>query len=197
MKWIVNYILSHFFDKIFYAIALIFDRHLLHRVQFARGRATLTRVKAHGDNVLMHGYSKIIAPENFIIGSHVRIGAGCYFNCLGGVNIGNNTQLSRGVVIYSANHDYNGSTVPYDNNYIKKSVSIGESVWIGMGVCIMPGVTIGDGAIIGMGTIISKDVPAYAIVVGSGQRIVKCRDSQKFIGLNSSELWFGKIFPNE
>lgn len=48
---------------------------------------------------------------------------------------------------------------------------IGNDVWIGANATILPGCTsIGSGAVIGAGSIVTKDVPAYAIVVGSPAR---------------------------
>jgi virginiamycin A acetyltransferase len=43
---------------------------------------------------------------------------------------------------------------------------IGNNVWIGSDVTILPSVKINDGAIVGAGAVVTKDVPAYSIVVG-------------------------------
>lgn len=51
---------------------------------------------------------------------------------------------------------------------------LGADVWIGSKVVIMQGVKVGHGSIIGAGAIITKDVPAYSIVVGAN-RIVGLR----------------------
>jgi len=52
-------------------------------------------------------------------------------------------------------------------------IHIGKGVMIGMETMIMPGVTIGDGAVIGAHSTILKDVPAYAVVMGSPGKVVK------------------------
>lgn len=44
---------------------------------------------------------------------------------------------------------------------------------IGMESMIMPGVTIGDGAVIGACSMVVKDVPAYAVALGSPAKVVK------------------------
>lgn len=51
----------------------------------------------------------------------------------------------------------------------------GNDVWIGMAASIISGITLGDGAVIGAGSVVTKDVPPYAIVVGSPARIYKYR----------------------
>jgi len=52
---------------------------------------------------------------------------------------------------------------------------IGNDVFVGANVTILDGVTIGDGAIVGAGAVVSKDVPPYAIVVGSPMKVIKYR----------------------
>jgi acetyltransferase-like isoleucine patch superfamily enzyme len=52
-------------------------------------------------------------------------------------------------------------------------VIIEDDVWLGFNCVILKGVTIGRGAIIGANTLISKDVPAYAVVVGNPSTIIK------------------------
>src|SRR5690606_24406213 len=99
-------------------------------------------------------------------------------------------------VIYSSNHNYKGTMVPYDDTHINKPVIIGAGVWIGMNVMITPGVKIGDGAIIGMGSVISKDVREGAIVVGSSQRVVAMREMDVFYEYLEKDLIFSKRFPD-
>ena len=52
-------------------------------------------------------------------------------------------------------------------------IHIGKGVMIGMESMIMPGVTIGDGAVIGACSMVVKDVPAYAVALGSPAKVVK------------------------
>lgn len=51
-------------------------------------------------------------------------------------------------------------------------IIIGEDVWMGANCTVMPGITIGRGAIIGTGSLVTKDVPPYALVVGSPAKVV-------------------------
>lgn len=57
----------------------------------------------------------------------------------------------------------------------KGDIIVGNDVWIAHGVKILSGVTIGDGAIIGANSVVTKDIPPYAIAVGSPAKVVKYR----------------------
>lgn len=63
----------------------------------------------------------------------------------------------------------------------RKKITIGNDVFIGANVTVLDGVTIGDGAIIGAGTVVSKDIPPYAIAVGSPIQIIKYRFDKETI----------------
>lgn len=141
----------------------------------------------------IYGKGTVFYSNNIKIGEYCRIGENFFFHGKGGIEIKDNTILSRNVTIYSANHNYKSSTtIPYDDTYIEKPVFIGNSVWIGMNVSILPGVNIGDGAIIGMGAIISKNVKAGEIVVSSRQRTVATRDLELFNNLKRDKQYYAR-----
>jgi len=142
------------------------------------------------DNVEVGGGTKI---WHF---SHVQSGAKIGKNCSIGqnVNIGNNVKIGNGVKIQNNVSVYEGveledyvfcgpsmvftnikvprSEFPqqgskfYQKTIIKKSASIGANATI---VC---GVTIGEYALIGSGAVVTKDVPAYSLVIGNPGRVV-------------------------
>jgi len=103
--------------------------------------------------------------------------------------IGKFSSISWGVSIGPEEHDYRRVTnhsflysvksfqltrtkhySPFD-----KKCAIGHDVWIGCNSTVLRGVTIGDGAVIGANSLVNKDVPAFAIAVGSPARVVKYR----------------------
>ena len=128
--------------------------------------------------------------------SHIQTGSQIGENCSIGqnVNIGNNVKIGNGVKIQNNVSVYEGveledyvfcgpsmvftniklprSEFPqrgsefYSKTIVKKSASIGANATI---VC---GVSIGEYAFIGSGAVVTKDVPAYALVVGNPGRIV-------------------------
>jgi len=137
-----------------------------------------------GDNTKIWHFSHIqsgaIIGENCSIGQNVNIG--------NNVKIGNYVKIQNNVSIYEGVEleDYvfcgpsmvfTNIKVPrsefpqrgnkfYSKTLVKKSASIGANATI---VC---GVTIGEYAMIGSGTVVTKDVPAYALVVGNPGRVV-------------------------
>ncbi|MFT3973997.1 MAG: CatB-related O-acetyltransferase [Amaricoccus sp.] len=52
---------------------------------------------------------------------------------------------------------------------------IGPDVWLGQGAFVKAGVTIGAGAIIGARATVLRDVPPYAIVVGTPGKVLRLR----------------------
>ena len=63
----------------------------------------------------------------------------------------------------------------------KGDIVLKDDVWIGFGAIVLSGITIGQGSVIGAGCVVSKDVPPYAVVVGSPMRIIKYRFSDEII----------------
>jgi len=128
--------------------------------------------------------------------SHIQSGSNIGENCSIGqnVNVGNNVVIGNNVKIQNNVSVYEGveledyvfcgpsmvftnikvprSEFPqrgskyYSKTLVKKSASIGANVTI---VC---GVTIGEYALIGSGAVITKDVPAYSLVVGNPGKVV-------------------------
>jgi len=128
--------------------------------------------------------------------SHIQSGSIIGGNCSIGqnVNIGNNVIIGNSVKIQNNVSVYEGveledyvfcgpsmvftniklprSEFPqrgkefYSKTLVKKSASIGANATI---VC---GVTIGEYALIGSGAVVTKDVPAYSLVIGNPGRVV-------------------------
>jgi acetyltransferase-like isoleucine patch superfamily enzyme len=69
-------------------------------------------------------------------------------------------------------------------------VTIGNDVWTGHNVNILAGVNVGDGAIIGAGSVVTKDVPPYAVVVGSPAQVKRFRFPDKTIARLLRVRWW-------
>jgi len=118
--------------------------------------------------------------------------------------IGKFCSISWGVTIGPEEHDYTRLTnhsflyslksfqlTPYKHySPFEKECNIGNDVWIGCNSTILRGVTIGDGAVIGANSLINKNVPPYAIVVGSPGKVVKYRFKKEIIKALLEVKWW-------
>ena len=89
------------------------------------------------------------------------------------ITIGNNVQLTRGVIILT--HDYSWSVVKGCYGEVlghQAPVSIGNNVFIGMNAVILAGSTIGDNVIVGAGSIISGTIPPNVVVAGNPAKVL-------------------------
>ena len=70
-------------------------------------------------------------------------------------------------------------------------INIEDGVWVSHNATITPGCKhIGRGAIIGAGAIVTKDVPAYAIVVGAPGKVLRYRfDEELRRAIDESRWW--------
>jgi len=137
-----------------------------------------------------------------IVGSGTRIWHFCHVmptaqigaNCNLGQNvfIDNNVTIGEGVKIQNNVSVYNGVTLQDDvfigpsvvftnvinpRSFIErkhefKPTLIKQGATIGANATIICGVTIGEYAMIGAGTVVTKDVAAYALVIGNPGRQV-------------------------
>ncbi|RKQ15976.1 acyltransferase [Ureibacillus endophyticus] len=151
-----------------------------------------SKFKSIGENVQIEK-GTFYLYKNIEIGDNVYIGPEAYIFAQGGVSIGNGTILGPRVTILTNNHNYDSPdlrSIPYDGKNILKKVTIGENVWIGANVSIAPGVTIGEGAVIAMGAVVTKDVPPFAVVGGNPAKVIKYRDTERYLKLKQE----GKIY---
>ena len=128
--------------------------------------------------------------RNCKVGSFNYIGLEAYLNH---VLMGNYCSIAGKVTIGAMEHSFwTGSTSTFlsDEGYSSKTTTIGHDVWIGTQVVIRQGVKIGTGAVVGANSFVNKDVPPYAIVVGSPARILRYRFGDDTIKkLLESKFW--------
>lgn len=120
--------------------------------------------------------AELRAPENLYIGQGSIIGDKAILDARFGIEIGENVNLSTGVWIWTAQHDYNSSDFSCDGKC--GPVKIGNRVWIGPRTMIMPGITIGEGAVIAGGAIVTKDVDPFTLVAGIPAKQIGKRNHQ-------------------
>ena len=125
--------------------------------------------------------SAVISPlaslrfaERVEIGARANIGPYCVV--WGGwsrtwARIGANALLSPGVVLVAGNHGMDGRGPIRDQPFHELDVEIGAGAWIGAHATVI-GCRVGRGAVVGAGAVVTKDVPDYAIAVGSPARVI-------------------------
>ena len=140
-----------------------------------------------GKDCIINGYLLVYNHGGRLrVGDHCFIGPDCRIWSASNITIGNRVLIAHNVNIHDNNshpvdpkerHDDFMHILKFglreENDLKEKPVVIEDDVWIGFNSTILKGVTIGKGAIIGACSIITKDVPAYAVVVGNPPEIVK------------------------
>lgn len=129
------------------------------------------------DDVYIGRYCMLRAGVGSIhIGPKVSVGSFCFLRGSGGLEIGENSLLSQGVQIITANHVFKDQSVPIKFQGARYGkVNIGEDVWLGTNVVVLADVSIGDGSVIGAGSIVTKDIPKYSVAVGAPARVISKR----------------------
>jgi len=112
------------------------------------------------------------------IGNGVSIGEDAHITCINKIVIGNNVLMGKKILITDNAHGSSDRSMrdvaPIKRPlHSKGAVVIEDNVWIGEKASIMPGVHIGRSAIIGTNAVVTKNVPAYSVVVGNAAKIIQ------------------------
>jgi acetyltransferase-like isoleucine patch superfamily enzyme len=116
-------------------------------------------------------YDSALVLGEVSVGPGTWIGPGTVLDGSGGLTIGATCTISAGVQIYT--HDsvqwaLSGGAAPLE----RAPVRIGDRTYVGPMSLITKGVTIGRCCVVGANSVVNKDLPDYAIAVGSTCRIV-------------------------
>jgi len=152
--------------------------------------------KVHLDAIRGHNITMLdgsYACENTEIDSYTFIG----FNSLiSKTQIGRYNSIASNVNIGHGEHPLDlVSTSGFfiENTYDEltgKNCVIESDVWLGAGSIIRRGVTVGVGSVVGANSFVNKDVPPYAIVVGSPAKIIRYRFAQDQIERLLKSTWW-------
>lgn len=146
------------------------------KVGYVVRRVLIGRIAAFvGTGVLVKHNAQVGAGIGLRIGDRSQLGHNCRIGNY--VTIGADVVMGPDVVIMTSAHAFDRRDLPINQQGALpiRPVEIGDDVWIGTRVIIMPGVCIGRGAVIGAGSVVTKNVPSYAIVVGSPGRVIRFR----------------------
>jgi UDP-2-acetamido-3-amino-2,3-dideoxy-glucuronate N-acetyltransferase len=121
-----------------------------------------------------------------------RIGADCnlcdHTYVEGDVIVGDRVTIKSGVYLWDGlrveDDVFLGPQATFTNDRFPRSkrhfecpvTTVRRGASIGANATILPGVTVGEGAMVGAGAVVTKDVPAFAVVVGNPARVVRMLD---------------------
>lgn len=155
------------------------DAHRRRHAALARSRLQ-RNLQGCGSGVRLNGELVVTEPRACVLGNNVHLGGNAFLRSDGGLTIGDNSHIDDNFTLYTQNHDYRGTALPYDAGLVDRPVAIGRNVWIGMNVSVTPGVRIGDGAIVGLGSVVTRDVEPGAIVGGNPAARIGERDGEHY-----------------
>lgn len=130
----------------------------------------------------LEGIPEIHCPERLRLGTNVTINDNVFLQCHGGITVGNNVTISRGVqcLTYSLSTDnYYKNKLEGKEMHIHKPIEIGNGVWLCANVIVTMGVSIAPYSVIGAGSVVTKslDIP-NALYGGIPARFIKFLDNQ-------------------
>lgn len=136
-----------------------------------------------GNNVRIDGYCTITAAGSgwLKLGSHIHIGAYCYFSAGDGIQLEDFVGISQGTRIYSRTDGYSGEyltgpTVPEKYiNLISGTVTLGRHVVIGSGCVVLPKISVGEGSCVGALSLVNKSLDSWGVFVGCPAKRFKDR----------------------
>jgi acetyltransferase-like isoleucine patch superfamily enzyme len=109
------------------------------------------------------------------IGNRTSIAGGCVISAVQQVIIEEDVLLAKNVYISDHMHRHTSSTLPILRQGLDKvrAVRVKSGAWLGQNVVVCPGVTIGKNAVVGANSVVTRDIPDFAVAVGSPARVVR------------------------
>jgi acetyltransferase-like isoleucine patch superfamily enzyme len=140
-----------------------------------------------GENTNVFGELCIYKHGGYLhIGDYCFVGPRTRIQSASKIVIGNNVLIAHDVNIHDNNSHPLDSKLRHEDfkrflkfgfssdiNLSENEIIIEDDVWVGFGATILKGVKIGKGAIVGANCVVTRDVPAYAVVIGNPAVIKK------------------------
>ncbi len=138
-----------------------------------------------GDNVRIDDFSVLSSGEGgIIIGNFIHIAIYTSLIGKGRIAIGDYSNISSRVSIYSSNDDYSGNYMtnpmvpPAFTNVSHLPVTLGKHVIIGSGSVILPGAELAEGVAIGALSVVKKNkLEPFTIYAGNPLKKIRNRSS--------------------
>lgn len=106
----------------------------------------------------------VFIENDVIVGDRVTIKCGIYL--WDGITIEDDVHLGPNVVFTNDLYPRSKQAFELKRTVVRRGASVGANT------TVLPGITIGERALVGAGSVVTKDVPAYTLVVGNPARPV-------------------------
>lgn len=120
----------------------------------------------------------LTTQSNVYLEERTRIKSGFKLvNTSGKFILKRDSGISYNCTVVTGNHARaTGLPLGIGNTYhigdIERDIVIGEECWIGVNVTLLSGAKVGRGAIIGGCSMVNKEIPPYAVAVGSPAKVI-------------------------
>lgn len=137
----------------------------------------------------------VTRPQNVFLYEKTRINPGAkIITCTGKVIVKKYTGIAFGCTIVTGNHT---PTVGFPQTVLghshmndkERDIVIEEDVWIGANVTILSGAHISRGCVIGACSLVNKEIPPYAVVVGTPAKIIASKFTLEQILEHEQEIY--------
>lgn len=147
------------------------------------------------------GQFSIVKTNSCIVPSNMFIDDWCviqdqinFISFKGNLVVRKYSVISSGCTIVPASHRLTVGIPFYlaTTNHVNDAegdVIIAEDCWIGAESILLPNIHIGRGAVVGAGSVVTKDIPPYAVVVGTPARIIASKFTLEQILKHESILY--------
>lgn len=152
--------------------------------RMAAYRAFGVRMADSASAAVMLG-TEVWEPRRLSIGERAVIGRYCLLDARGGIEIGDDVNITSYCRLMTAKHLIDEPDFP--DAYAP--IVIGRRAWVALGATILGGVTIGEGAVVAASATVTRDVPPFAIVAGVPAKVVGERRQPQTYELGYRPNW--------
>lgn len=164
--------------------------HLRHVDELGRGIRTIgtPRIENHGFISIADGclLRSVMVPVELVaedgaelrLGREVRVNYGASLGATASIVVGDRVRIGPyAMIVDSAFHD----VYRRDRRPPSAPVVLEDDVWVGARAVVLPGVRIGRASVVATGAVVTKDVPAFSVVVGVPARVRSTFDADRFL----------------
>ncbi|GLQ89443.1 acyltransferase [Dyella flagellata] len=129
--------------------------------------------------------TEILGVNNLVIGEDSTIAWHCQIDARAGLRIGDHVAIASHVLIVAGSHDLGAA----EFWSVSAPIVIEDYVWVASRALIGHGARLGRGCVITANTLVTKQVPPYKIIGGSGAKAMGERPSELHYKVNGKGLF--------